>query len=201
MKTTDMEQHRPEKSKIYEYLMEAIGKMLGKKVQTSTDYHKLCMDIKFRTGQTIGDTTLKRIFGYVNDSVEPRQHTLDILAQYIGYADWDSFCHAITEGSPHESGMVLSRSLLTSSLIKGSVIRLTWQPERVCICQYRGQNMFVVLRSENTRLTQGTTFQCSLIIAGEPLTLDHVCLEGSLDPCVYQVGSVNGVQFDVMTSE
>lgn len=186
---------------LYQHLAQAIDKRFGRKVQTSTDFHKLSIDISIRTGQTIGESTLKRLFGYVNGFVEPRQHTLDLLAQYIGYAKWDAFSSAITEGRPHESGMVLSRSLLTSSLAKGSIVRLSWQPERVCVCQYRGQNMFIVIRSENTRLTKGTTFQCSLIIAGEPLTLDHVCFEGSPDPCVYQVGSINGVQFDVMTPE
>jgi len=183
----------------HQALFDAIDHMLGQKVQTSKDFYKLSISICFRTGQTIGASTLKRLYGYVNEHVEPRQHTLDVLARYVGYTDWAAFCKSVREGNPQESGMVFSRSMLSSELTIGSVIRLTWQPDRVCACQYRGQNMFVVLRSENTRLVKDTLFQCSVIIAGEPLFLDHVCIGGTASPCVYQAGSVNGVQYEILS--
>lgn len=186
-------------SEYIQALFAAIDRMIGYKVQTSTDFLKLSMAIHFRTGQSIGVSTLKRLYGYVTQKVEPRQHTLDVLANYVGYSDWHAFCKSVSSGKPQESSMVLSRSLLSSGLTVGSIIRITWQPDRICVCQYRGQNMFIVLRSENTRLIKNTTFQCSIIVAGDPLFIDHVCIGGTAEPCVYQMGSVNGVQFEMLT--
>jgi hypothetical protein len=52
---------------------------------------KLSQSIEDSLGEHISETTLKRIFNLIPVQSEFRTSTLDILAQYIGYATWDKF--------------------------------------------------------------------------------------------------------------
>lgn len=180
-------------------LFDTIERIFGSKIQVSSDFVRLGVDIKYRTGKDIGLTTLKRIYGYINDSTETRRTTLDILSVYVGYRDWESFKEASKSSNLRDSGFITSRHLVSETLTIGSLIRLIWHPERICICQYRGQNTFVVVRSEQTRISAGTTFQCAVFVAGKPAVLDHVCIAGSDEPVLYSIGSKFGIQFDILT--
>ena len=53
-----------------------------------------------RTNQHISPTTLKRLWGYLDEGVQPRKSTLDILAQSVGYGSWEDFCRQ--EAQPTE---------------------------------------------------------------------------------------------------
>ena len=60
---------------------------------------------------------------------------------------------------------------------------------------------FRVTDSQNTRLHEGDTFECSLIIEGEPLYLDNVKQEvdGKIRPAIaYVCGKKSGVMFEYL---
>ncbi len=196
-----MKEQRPD-SEIELYrqpLFEAIEKSFGRRVLTSRDFTQLCTDIKYRTKETIGVTTMKRIYGYINDPAETRLRTLDILASYIGYQNWDNFKKHSKSGDIHDSGFITAHHLLSDTLSVGALIRLTWLPDRVCLCKYCGQDTFSVIHSEQTRLIDGTTFHCAVFIAGQPAILDQVCIAGSDDSILYSIGNKSGIQYDVLT--
>ena len=190
---TELEQYR-------QALFEAIEQSFGRKVLTSRDFTRLCNDIKYRTKETIGVTTMKRIYGYINDPTETRQRTLDILAAYIGYQNWENFKKCSKSGDTHDSGFITAHHLLSESLTIGTLIRLTWLPNRVCLCKYCGQDTFSVINSEHTRLVPGTTFHCSVFITGQPAVLDHVCIPGSNESILYSIGSNSGILYDDLTT-
>jgi hypothetical protein len=58
-----------------------------------------------------------------------------------------------------------------------------------------GDLQFRVIASENTRLKAGDTFECSLIIEGEPLYLDHLKQTGQ-QSISYVCGKLSGVFFE-----
>ncbi|MBV7533780.1 hypothetical protein [Chitinophaga sp. sic0106] len=58
---------------------------------TNYDYEKLSVDIEEKTGVLLSVTTLKRVFGRVKYNSAPAITTLNALAQYIGFADWQGF--------------------------------------------------------------------------------------------------------------
>ena len=180
-------------------LFDAIEKSFGRRVLTSRDFTQLCTDIKYRTKETIGVTTMKRIYGYINDPTETRLRTLDILATYIGYQNWDNFKKCSKSGDIHDSGFITAHHLLSETLTIGALIRLTWLPDRICLCKYCGKNTFSIMQSVHTRLVPGTTFHCSVFIAGQPAVLDHVCIAGSDDSILYSIGNNSGIQYDVLT--
>lgn len=181
-------------------LFASIDQTMGQKISTSKGFQLLSDEILRRLGKSISSSTLKRIYGYVGGDVEARESTLDLLALFIGYKDWLHFCDAQSAShlSAPSSGFVNARKLEVSDIPLNSIIRFTWAPDRICSCLYRGNNQFEVLRSERTRLVPGTTFSCSLILADQPLVLDHVLIGGKGVASTYSIGRTYGIQFDLI---
>ena len=82
-----------------------------------------------------------------------------------------------------------------SDLSQGEQLRLSWHPDRACDIKYMGNLTFIVVDSENTRLKTGDTFQCSIIIEGEPLYIDNL-MQGDRQPIAYVCGKKSGVMFE-----
>ena len=51
------------------------------------DFDLLSMYVFNETGRTIGVTTLKRLFNYVDDDRKASDYTLNTIAIYLGYKD------------------------------------------------------------------------------------------------------------------
>ena len=64
----------------------------GRQMHTPKDFDFLSESIFEELHQKVSATTLKRLWGYLQESSAPRISTLDLLAQYVGYVDWESFC-------------------------------------------------------------------------------------------------------------
>lgn len=165
----------------------------GKPVKTANQFETLAISIQERTGTLFSATTLKRIWGYLNENVEPRISTLDVLARYCG---WESFAAFVADDSREtESGNVGGKSLRADKDVRrGERVRLMWNPGRVCVIEYTGGGSWRVVSSEGTRLNPGDTFRCMLIVAGEPLYLDNLVHEGC-KPGVYVCGRRSGVDY------
>ena len=84
-------------------LCQALEEKMGKRMHTSKDFEALAASIFEQTHQLISASTLKRLWGYLDEGVTPRRTTLDLLSQFLGYAEWDAFCEQQTEGSSADS--------------------------------------------------------------------------------------------------
>ena len=73
-------------------LIEAVKTKYSNSLATSTDFEEFSLYLQKHTGDIISASTLKRLWGYVRDTHEPRGHTLDILSRYVGYHNFDDFC-------------------------------------------------------------------------------------------------------------
>lgn len=145
----------------------------------------------------VSTTTLKRIWGYLNDAVEARESTLGILSQFLGYRDWKDYCASSAQPDEPQSSPVFSRRLsVAEQLNVGDCLSLSWHPSRVCRVRYVGELTFLVLESVNTRLKAGDTFLCSLIIEGEPLYIDNLRQQNK-PPVAYVCGKKAGVKFEL----
>ena len=177
-------------------LINAIEDALGRPVRTPKDFDLLSERIFARTGDLLSRNTLRRIWGRIGGDVMPRRSTLDILARFIGYKGFESFL----SGNRHDNGEASSpffgrRLSVVDGLTPGDRLRLTWQPERVCDVVYNGSQHFRVTHSENTRLKEGDTFLCAIIIEGQPLYLDQL-QQGTNPPTAYICGKSGGVFFE-----
>ena len=100
-----------------------------------------------------------------------------------------------------ESNVVLGERLLAQDLELGEMLRVEWQPNRVCIFKYLGDERFIVEQSVNSKLNVGDEFLCSLFIAGEPLYLSELKMKNMLSPVDYVCGRNNGVHFSVIDED
>ena len=184
----------------YGQLRTDIETALKKKLQTPKDFEYLRERIYARLHTLVSRTTLMRLWGYVDEEVTPRKGTLDILSKFLGYKDWESFQENTMLPKEQQSSPVMSRKLsVNTDLCIGEKLRLTWQPDRVCDVEYLGELSFRVIASENTRIQPGDTFQCSLIVEGEPLYLDNLRKgdgSTSAETIAYVCGKKTGVNFE-----
>lgn len=180
-------------------LLKEIENSLGKKLTSPADFESLSDSILNRNHAYVSRTTLMRLWGYISENVRPSRTTLDILSRFVGYSGWEEFV-AKHDGSPANceppSSPVLGRRLSVSDdLLVGDVVRLLWQPERVCDVVYLGDLKFRVVASVNTRLREGDTFQANMIVEGEPLYLDNL-RQADRPPIAYVCGKISGVMFE-----
>lgn len=163
------------------------------KAVKSKDFERLAVMIFERTGTRFSPTTLKRIWGYLHENTTPRQSTLDLLAQYSSWSNFDDFVKG--DRPEIESGFVDAKVLNADiDVRRGEVVRLMWQPNRMIEAKYLGGGRWEVIRAEGTRLAEGDQFNCSMIMSGEPLYLGNVVHNG-VERGVYVCGRRHGVTF------
>ncbi len=116
-------------------LRKAIERTVGKTLETNKDFENLSKSIYEKTRVCISATTLKRIWGYLSESVTPRRYTLNQLARFIDYDDFDAFCASLvtdkasrpqedtaTEDSPSQTSLPtgeVSEMRLSSPSLRG----------------------------------------------------------------------------------
>lgn len=184
--------------KTIENLRNEIEAAIHRRLATPKDFDALREMIFLRLHILVSSTTLKRIWGYIDDNVCTRRSTLDILARYIGYADFDAYENGtVGDAAELPSNPVMARRIdVDEQLQPGDMIRLTWQPGRVCDVAYRGNRAFCVVASQCTRLKAGDTFKCSLMIEDEPLYIDMLVTADSAAPIAYVCGKKSGIHFE-----
>ena len=72
-------------------LREAVEQKVGRKISTPKDFTFLSEHIFEEIHISISPTTLKRIWGYVQNANTFRSSSLNTLAVFVGYQDWDNF--------------------------------------------------------------------------------------------------------------
>lgn len=185
-------------NKMKALLLEQVEKISKREIRTPRDFEWLSAQLN-KMGERLSPTTLKRAWGYLPEEVQPRRLTLNILSRYLGYHDFSHFCAAHAADNGPVSNPVMGKSLRpVQDLGIDARVMLTWQPGRMCIIRHLGRGMFVVEEAEVTRLRPGNTFQCGLIIEGEPLYLNNL-VQGGQPPRNYCCGMHNGVHYRILT--
>lgn len=178
-------------SEVFE-LRKELERSLGKKLKTPADFEFCVGAIWERLHQNISPTTLKRMWGYIEGANTTRLSTLNLLSHYLGYSDWDGFRRHLEENSESQSNEMINSTLLSSSLHNGERVEIQWQPNRRCVLEYLGENSFVVIESEHSKLQKGNTFECLSFHLGQPLYLDNL-VDGNNPPVSFVVGKRDGL--------
>ena len=96
-------------------LCKEIEAALNRQMQTPKDFEFLGNRVYARLHVLISRTTLMRLWGYIEKDVQPRVSTLNILSQFLGYKDWESFQENAKLPKEQQSSPVMSRKLSVSS--------------------------------------------------------------------------------------
>lgn len=172
-------------------LRSMIEQSVSRKISTPADFSFLTGVIMSRCKETLGITTLKRIWGYIDSDDAPRYSTLSILARCVGFNDWDDFVKYYDKNNT-SSNFILSPSLSADEIPQDGGVRITWAPDRRCVFKHLGVGLFEVVSSENSKLSVGDTFHCSCFIKGRPLYVDRLIHENR-SPKLFVLGNKGGL--------
>jgi hypothetical protein len=180
-----------------EELLRQVEVMCKREMRTPRDFDWLSGELE-KMGERLSPTTLKRTWGYLTDTQNPRLLTLNILSHYLGYRDFTHFAGAYSLNDEPASNPVVGKCLHPlEELSVNARVMLTWQPGRMCIIRHLGNGLFVVEEAERTRLKPGNTFHCGLIIEGEQLYVNDLVQDNN-SARTYCCGLRNGVHFKVL---
>lgn len=191
-----MNQHNDEAK--LQKLKKQIEETTGRKMSTPKDFELLTLHIYDRTNTLISATTLKRFWGYIDKGEkkhEIRQSTLNVLAQYVGRCDWDSFCKQDVEIDDTSNLLYGRKTLFSADLHSGDRLQIFWRPNRLVTLRYSGNNVFLVIDSQHSKLSIGDTFKCNAFVQDMPLILTDLIHE-SQAPCSYVCGKQGGISFN-----
>lgn len=168
-----------------------VEKTFGSTILTPRNFTALSDAIMAKLQEYISETTLQRLWLYKPGYVTVATHTLDILSRYLGHRDWTSYCESLHSSSREESEMFSGPVINVRDLNVGTLVRITWQPDRECVIKYLGNYRFEAVETHNSKLSKGDTFSCMQIQEGRELVLDHLVREST--DMRYVIGSKNGL--------
>lgn len=180
-----------------EGLISAVEEAVGFTCTSASHFEKLRDYIYARTSEYISETTLKRLWGYLNENVSTRKTSLSIIVRALGFADWNDFLER-NDRQPSEKRLPSNPTFgdcinVVKDLQKGERVMLYWYPGRECLVEYTGGINFKVIESVKTRLSPGDTFSTHLILEGHPLYLSNLRKEGGNgEPVAYICGKIHG---------
>ena len=178
-------------------LKQEVERILGRQLTEARDFEQLSHLLLLHTRERLSPTTLKRFWGYLkNEKVQIRPHTLDVLARFVGYKNYEDFCAKAERSDEVQSGIKSEEKITTENMRRGQRLVITWRPDRRIVIRHLGNSQFEVIEEVNTKLSVGDTFRCHLMIQHEPLYLDEVVHQG-LSAMVYVAGQKDGVVIEV----
>jgi len=150
--------------------------LLGGRLRYPSDCEALSVDIESVSGKTVSVNTLKRIFGFLECVQRPRLSTLDILARYMGYSNWNVFIASLSkEGESGGDGTFIS----AEDLCQGSTVTLVFAPSSTLSLKKTSPEKFTVQKSEGTPLKEGEQVRVNSFHAGYPLRVEREGLMGN----------------------
>ncbi len=166
----------------------------GKPLETHNSFIALVGAIEAAVREHLSESTLERLWGYSTREAEAiSTRTLNVLSQYVGFPSWNAFCADIKNSSPRESEEFTGESIVSARIEIGTHLQLGWLPDRLITIEYQGDNRYVVLKSQNSSLKPGDSFECLQLQVGRPLYLDRFRREGSENEARYVAGERSGL--------
>lgn len=174
-------------------LKEAVETKMGFSLKAPTNFDALITCVRNSTNETLSMSTIKRLWGYVNQSSSPRLSTLSILSRFLGFRDFDDFCAKQNNYTIADSEFIDKAAGQVKNLRIGDELILEWKPDRYCKLRYEDDDLFVVLSAIHCKLKKNDRFRASFIALGHPLYAselmrDGVCLND------YVAGKASGIQ-------
>lgn len=171
----------------------------GLSFDRATDFSALASLIGNETKCTIGITTLKRLFGYIDDPRDTNKGTLNILALYLGYQTWEEYISTMRIDSDWN---VESDTVWVIALSLGTTIEVCYLNRAVTFKVVSAEEGMAlkVIDSKNSSLQKDDIAYIDRIRKGEKLEARKVCRGDSFGS--YRTnGEVRSIKIVEMQSE
>jgi len=137
---------------ISKLIQEKVEDRFGRPIRYAKDCEILSVSIHAFTGEKISCSTVKRLFGLIECENEPRLYTLDIIAQYLGYINYDRL---LQEFNPNKNDLNQSIEKIASKDLKiGDTIRIKYAPNRFLAANYIDDCIFKIVESNDPKILQ-----------------------------------------------
>ena len=171
-------------------VQQLIQESSGINVRQPKAIEALSESILQKTGDRIGETTLRRLYGFVDDEREPRSYTLDIIARFLDYGNWECMMKDLC---PADSIFIESgQDCVLANLKEGSMLEIKYFPDRVLQFEALGDHRFKVTESLNSKLKTGDIAIIDDMLLHFPLHARSVVRDG-VDMGRYIAGEKYGI--------
>ena len=171
-------------------IIKLIEKQLGKEIRYSSDFEHLYFDIEKQTKQRVGVNTLKRLFGQIKGIKEPRLYTLDTIARYINFKNWDEMLECLDEKGNSDFSSI--EEIEISTLHKGTKIKFYYSPDRVVLIEYIEKYQFKVIDALNSKLMIDDIIEVEHFVLKYPLMVKDV-IRDNVSLGKFTAGKVSGI--------
>lgn len=161
-----------------EQLKNLVEDKYGKGLNTTTDFESFSVELHYKAQLNLSPSTLKRLWGYVSDSHKPRVATLDVLARYLGHADYRTFVRWLKTSTRFNSSFIHADQLVSNALAVGDEVEIGWKPNRLIRLRYLGNSFYEVVSADNSKLRVGDRFLTGCFLKGQPLFLPYLLRQG-----------------------
>lgn len=163
---------------------------IGYEIHYPSDCERLMYEIAQSTHQHIGVTTLKRLFGFIGGTSTPRMSTLDILAGFLGYRNYNDLIRSLDPDNELEQKPILQ--LDAKDIGPDKRIRLFFNGHYLCV-EHEEEMRFRVLQSTDAALRKGDCVQICSFRVGYPVYVRRLLRDGlPLKACV--LAKVSGIE-------
>ena len=158
------------------HIIQLLKKRSACDLRLPSDSEFLSLDIESKTGVHIGATTLKRLLGFAQDERMPHASTLDVIARYLGYANWDELSKIEDKGN---SGFGASDDEIRSADLQlDAHVQVEYLPDRKLKFRYLGNQHYRVVESQNSKLLVGDEVEVQSFVLHHPLLVLSVLRNG-----------------------
>ena len=178
------------------HIQELLRNKSGNELRQPSDIEQLTLDIEKITNEHIGVNTMKRLLGWLSDERTPRTTTLDVIARYLGYDNWEVLQEL--DAKSNSSFGETDHSIVTEKLPVGQMVHITYQPDRQLTLKSMGGQNLLVTESLNSKLHVGDIITVTHIVEGYPLLVADVQRDGE-HLGAFTAGKARGISFIVQT--
>ncbi len=166
--------HSPKAPVLRHTFVVMLSEIIKKKIETKSglrvryvrDCNALAEKISTECHCRISGSTLRRLFGLGGGTGEPRAYTLDLIANYLGYDEWDDLINTFTNTVKPDAPIT---ELKPSRLKSGEKFEIEFKPKTTLNIEYIGKSKFKVLSSENSQLLPDDLFTITEVVLHHPL--------------------------------
>lgn len=142
---------------------------LGFVPSTPSEFDEASLKIKKVIKMSFSPSSLKRLWGYVDYTNEPAKSTLNKLARYNGFPDYQTFIASLSADTADDSGFLEDSLISTDRIAAGDRLALAWNDGKECLMLCIAPRRFRIEASKNIKLQEGDTLTLHIIGIGHPV--------------------------------
>ncbi|MBQ0115679.1 MAG: hypothetical protein KBT10_07400 [Bacteroidales bacterium] len=129
--------------------------------------------IQAETGERLGVNTVNRLMGIYEDGSNPRRFTLEVVSRYLGYNTYEE----LIKNSENDNSSFLNKvsgDIVSADLKQGALVTITYRPDRMIMLRHEEGDLYIVVRSENSKLLKGDLCTVAHLRSGFPFYVTSV---------------------------